>query len=342
MDMEIEADRDCGHLGVGTVAGEVGGDLVAALGGNVPALRHGARAVQGRRRQRGLVQIRPNRFQRDCIHSVSSKRTIRLHCKSNIGFTLTELLVVIAILGILAALLLPAVSTAKSYSRSASCRNRLHQMGVALKMYVDDHNSTFPFYLGPPGPSYGDEKYNGKKVTGLVYWSSKLFPYYPINWTNILFQCPGYKGTNTGPLYKGNLDRLGSYAYNIWGATGSGKRFLNADLGIGPVIFWNVPPVSEAQIKVPSDMLSIGESRFLTANVVSVPGGTIQSGPGGMDTLVCGDITHDPFDPARHGKNYNLLLCDGHVSSIRPQHLFNPTNTAPMWNYDHEPHPEFW
>lgn len=65
------------------------------------------------------------------------------------AFTLVELLVVIAIIAILAALLLPALSTAKSYSRSASCRNRLRQMGVALKMYVDEHHSTFPFYIGP-------------------------------------------------------------------------------------------------------------------------------------------------------------------------------------------------
>ncbi len=79
------------------------------------------------------------------------------------GFTLTELLVVIAIIGILASLLLTALSSAKSYSRSASCVNNLRQMGIALKMYVDDHQSTFPYYLGPAGPSYGDEEYNGRK-----------------------------------------------------------------------------------------------------------------------------------------------------------------------------------
>ena len=48
------------------------------------------------------------------------------------AFTLAELLLVIAIIAVLAALLLPALSTAKSYSRSASCKNHLHQMGLAL------------------------------------------------------------------------------------------------------------------------------------------------------------------------------------------------------------------
>jgi prepilin-type N-terminal cleavage/methylation domain-containing protein/prepilin-type processing-associated H-X9-DG protein len=258
------------------------------------------------------------------------------------AFTLLELLVVIAIIAILAALLLPALSTAKSYSRSVSCRNHLRQMGIALKMYLNDHNSTFPYYLGPAGPSYGDEK--GARAADLVYWSSKLFPYYPLNWTNSLFHCPGYKGTNTGPFYKGTIDRLGSYAYNIYGSAGAVNKFSNPNFGLGPVIFWNVPPVSEGQIKVPSEMLSIGESRFLTADKVTVGTSSFGPGPGGDDTLCCGIPfpLEPPFDPARHGKNYNQLLCDGHVSSISPWVLFNPTNTAAMWNYDHQPHPELW
>ena len=48
------------------------------------------------------------------------------------------------------------------------------------------------------------------------------------------------------------------------------------------------------------------------------------------------------FDPARHGKNYNLLLCDGHVEAIDPWVLFDPTKTASRWHYDNQPHPKFW
>jgi len=256
------------------------------------------------------------------------------------AFTLTELLVVITIISLLSALLLPALSMAKGYSRSVTCRNHLHQMGIALKMYVDDHQSAFPYYLGPPGPSYGDEK--SGKASNLVYWSSKLFPYYPLNWTNSLFHCPGYKGINTGPFYKDSIDRLGSYGYNIWGSAGTGK-FADKDFGLGPVVFWNVPPVSENQIRVPSEMLSVGESRFLTANEVTIGPITFGPNPGGNDTLPCGIRANDPpFDPARHGKNDNQLLCDGHVSSVSPWILFNPTNSASIWNYDHQPHPELW
>ena len=58
-----------------------------------------------------------------------------------IGFTLVELLVVIAIIGVLIALLLPAIQYARESARSTHCKSNLRQIGLALDQYVDKQGS---------------------------------------------------------------------------------------------------------------------------------------------------------------------------------------------------------
>ena len=67
-----------------------------------------------------------------------------LTAKIRRAFTLIELLVVIAIIALLAALLLPVVSRAKESARATACLSNLHQVGVALQIYVSENNNKLP------------------------------------------------------------------------------------------------------------------------------------------------------------------------------------------------------
>ncbi len=64
------------------------------------------------------------------------------------GLTLTELLVVLFIIGVLLALLLPAVQSARETARKATCQNHLRQMGLALQSYVASHGTLPGLYNG--------------------------------------------------------------------------------------------------------------------------------------------------------------------------------------------------
>jgi prepilin-type N-terminal cleavage/methylation domain-containing protein len=165
------------------------------------------------------------------------------HKRWNRGFTLIELLVVIAIIAILAAMLLPAVSRSKGQATKISCVNNLHQLGYAMRMYVDDNQGFFPPRTNPNA------------------WGSRLHDFFK---EPRLLVCP-----NDGPnpaSWSGNDpvnfpfdSKPRSYIYNGW------NDFMKSVLSSSDMDVYMAATlpgpgsIREAQIVYPSDTVTLGE-----------------------------------------------------------------------------------
>jgi type II secretory pathway pseudopilin PulG len=236
-----------------------------------------------------------------------------------------ELLVVIAILGLLAALLLPALSKAKAQAQSASCKNHLRQIGLSLGMYLSDNRRYPPMWGQDTGP--------------FQIWADRLYPYAPLNWTNPSWQCPAY-------IAKQGLIQLvpppkhvavhTSYAYN---ALGNEQATDLPTLGLGLGVHYPPSLAPEPEVRAPSEMYAVADTRTYR---------DLFTWEEGIVMGLSGEIHMNPYGKATeetaplHGRGYNILFCDDHVVMVKRNDLLYPPRTARNWNRDNQPHPELW
>jgi prepilin-type N-terminal cleavage/methylation domain-containing protein/prepilin-type processing-associated H-X9-DG protein len=250
------------------------------------------------------------------------------------AFTLIELLVVFAIIGILASLLLSAVSHAKRVAQSTACKNHLHQIGLSLQMYVSEH-SIYPSAMGGGGPP-------------LKTWADRLLPYNSLHWTNLSWHCPTYIAeggivkSQSPPSEGGRMALSTSYAYNAFGMSGygiSGSSILRKGqwLGLGDL---NVT-VRENRIAAPSEMYAVGDTRPFQVENGHGFVGRMEMEP--WRYLLPSQL-HAQFTEAQppHAAAYNLLFADGHANGVKRKDYLYPPRTAQNWNRDNRPHPELW
>ena len=240
------------------------------------------------------VKIKP------CMFTTESTR----QCK--VGFTLIELLVVIAIIAILAAMLLPALASAKEKAKRAQCLNNIRQVGTGCIMYAGDFCR---YVVSVPLPGFNQLGLSASILPALQNYGMVLKT--NASNANNIWSCPE---RDYLPRQDPNDSSEIAIGYQYFGGVTSWNN------SAGHMIANPPSPVKLARSNARWCMAAEANARFLTPN----PGFPADDIGWGADGYVAGEPVKAPHPSAkgRHPAGGNILFADGSANWVKFENMY--------------------